>query len=886
VTDIVLHRLNAALAERYVAEREIGRGGMATVYLARDLRHDRSVALKIVHPDLGAVLGTERFLTEIRVTANLQHPTILPLFDSGRAEGQNGSDSTLYYVMPYVEGESLRQRLDRDGPLDVAIALQIAITIADALDYAHRHGVIHRDLKPESILLHASETGRGSTAAVHPVVADFGLALAVSSAGGERLTQTGLSLGTPQYMSPEQATGDRRVDARSDIYSLGAVLYEMLAGEPPHTGPSVQAVFAKLLTERPRSLRLARDTVPQHVDAAVERALAKLPADRFSTAREFAEALESSASPKAIAPARPRSRAVATAAVLGGVALFAGGFALHPSRAKTSDAVTSRFVVPLSGDERLTARNEGSYLAISPDGKRVVYVARAGLSTRLVVRALDELVPRPLAGTEDATSPAVSPDGRWVAFFVGTKLRKMPIDGGPITDIADVTQTDFPSLAWPLDTLLVLGGTGESAGLSAVNASGGRVRTLTKPANAVQHVMPVAIPGGREVLFTNWGPGDSRDDYIGVASLEDGSFTLTPLIGAAAVGIIDGQLLYTRSDGVVMAVPYDARGHKVTGEPVAVLDGVKPGAWPGAPVIASNGTAAYVTGGVRNTIVIADRSGTRPLLDEPRAYTHPRLSPDGRHLALQIESPIGTAIWNYDIATHTLGRLTPELYNTRPEWSPDGTRVLCYSLMNSRRGLGWVPADGSGGITPLVLGPEVEGTISRDGKSLLYRNDDGRGHMEVGAMRLGDTTRTVLIADGARNLSPRLSPDGRLMAYASDQSGQFEVYVRPFRDGGGRVQISVGGGSEPVWARDGTRLYYRQGRAFIVATLSGGDVPSVVRRETLLENDFLTDSEHADYDVTADGNAIVGLAPAEEMRLTIVVNWPDEIRRRLAARGP
>jgi hypothetical protein len=264
------------LSGRYEIEREIGRGGMATVYLARDVRHARHVALKVLNPDLGAVLGAERFLAEIRVTANLQHPNLLPLFDSGEVDGQ------LFYVMPYIEGESLRHKLEREKQLPIDEAVHIGIAVADALDYAHRHGVIHRDLKPENILLHE---GR-------PLVADFGIALAISHAGGERVTKTGFSLGTPQYMSPEQATGDRDVDRRSDIYSLGAVLYESLAGEPPHMGGTGQAIVARILTETAPSVRVRRPTVSEHVAGVIARALEKLPADRWATAHELGAALQ------------------------------------------------------------------------------------------------------------------------------------------------------------------------------------------------------------------------------------------------------------------------------------------------------------------------------------------------------------------------------------------------------------------------------------------------------------------------------------------------------------------------------------------------------------------------------------------------------------------
>ena len=273
---MVLTRLMTALADRYRIDREIGQGGMATVYLAHDIKHDRDVAIKVLKPELGAVLGAERFLAEIKVTANLQHPNLLPLFESGEVEG------LLYYVMPFVEGETLRARLERERQLPLEEAVRLSVAIAQALDYAHRRGVIHRDLKPENILLADGQ----------PLVADFGIALAVSNAGGQRVTQTGLSLGTPQYMSPEQATGDRTVDARTDVYSLGAMTYEMLTGEPPHSGATAQAIIAKLMTEDVRPLTVLRRSVPPHVDAAVRHALEKLAADRFATAGEYAQALQ------------------------------------------------------------------------------------------------------------------------------------------------------------------------------------------------------------------------------------------------------------------------------------------------------------------------------------------------------------------------------------------------------------------------------------------------------------------------------------------------------------------------------------------------------------------------------------------------------------------
>ena len=304
-------RLKTALADRYAIQEEVGAGGMATVYRAEDLKHDRRVAVKVLRPELAAVVGAERFLNEIKVTANLQHPHILALHDSGEAGG------FVYYVMPFVDGESLRDRLNREKQLSIDESIEITRAVASALDYAHRHDVLHRDIKPENILLHDGQ----------PVVADFGIALAVSAAGaGTRLTETGMSLGTPHYMSPEQAMGDRELDARSDVYSLGCVAYEMLAGEPPHTGPTAQAIIAKVMTEEPRRLTLQRRTVPPHVDAAVLRAIEKLPADRFPAASQFAEAL---ISPGAVTAA-PAETLASTAAVLLHVGRSRRAFRFNP----------------------------------------------------------------------------------------------------------------------------------------------------------------------------------------------------------------------------------------------------------------------------------------------------------------------------------------------------------------------------------------------------------------------------------------------------------------------------------------------------------------------------------------------------------------------------
>jgi serine/threonine-protein kinase len=428
-------RLSTALADRYRVERELGAGGMATVYLAHDLRHDRDVAIKVLHSDLGAALGAERFLSEIRTTARLQHPHILPLLDSGDADG------LLFYVMPVVTGESLRSRLERERQLPIADAVRLAREIASALDYAHRHGVIHRDIKPENVLLHDGQA----------LVADFGIALAVQSAGTQRLTQTGLSLGTPGYMSPEQAMGEKTIDARSDIYALGAMTYEMLVGEPPFTGASVQAVVARLISEEPRPLVVQRRSIPEHVEIAVMRALEKLPADRFASAAEFAAALggggtATTFTTRARASSRRSPRAMYALGAVALLASIAAGWGwMRP--AVPPPVVRYRIVI----DSVPAVRDVTGELAISPDGATLV--RSGGPGGVLLVRRRDELSFSPLAGTKDASGPFFSPDGARVGYYSNGALLAVPLAGGPATVIADSLAVP-ESVTWASDGYL------------------------------------------------------------------------------------------------------------------------------------------------------------------------------------------------------------------------------------------------------------------------------------------------------------------------------------------------------------------------------------------------------------------------------------------------
>ena len=554
-----------AIADKYRIERELGAGGMATVYLAEDVRHGRKVALKVLHPELAAVLGNERFLAEIRTTATLQHPNILPLFDSGRVDG------VVYYVMPYVAGETLRDRLDREGQLAVDTAVKITTAVAAALEYAHRQGVVHRDIKPGNILLNDG----------HALVADFGIALAATNAGGSRLTQTGLTLGTPQYMSPEQAAADRIPDGRSDIYSLGAVCYEMLAGEPPFSAPTTHALLGKVFTEETRPLSSLRKAVSPAVEAAVHRALEKLPADRWASAAEFAAAL---AQPDSRAIAQPVTRRTGgySTAVMVSVALaaFAGGVlagrAVWPSEARPAATVTSvrHWAVPLPDSSRFSPTADESAdrrlgVSISSDAAYIAYVGVHGSTTALYLVHPATGTSTALDGTDRARLPVFSPDGRWLAFIADGELRKISVNGGAIIRLA---QLEAPTgLFWLSDEELLV--SQSAIGPGTVSSTGGRFVPLGAHFRAVSVVHTQLLPGNKELLGTtafgdlaviSRATGALRLITAGDATGADRGGFGRALRGHNPHYLSAGYLVYA-SGSSLMAVPFDPKQGRAVG---------------------------------------------------------------------------------------------------------------------------------------------------------------------------------------------------------------------------------------------------------------------------------------------------------------------------------
>jgi len=865
--------LQTAIADRYTIEREIGRGGMATVYLARDLKHDRLVALKLLNPELGAVLGVERFLSEIRVTANLQHPNLLPLFDSGAAAG------LLFYVMPYVDGESLRHRLDREKQLPVDEALHIALAVANALDYAHAHGVVHRDLKPENILLQHGE----------PLVADFGIALAVSNAGGARVTQTGLSLGTPQYMSPEQATGDRVIDGRSDIYSLGAVLYEMLGGEPPHTGTTGQAIIAKLMTEEPRPLTALRRLVPPHVDAAVHRALEKMPADRWSTAREFAEALRGERPAGVIARGRRGSRSampwtVGAVAVVATLVAALEGVLLTRRPSASSGQMTIRFPFVTADSERFVATTPAIPFGISPDDRRVVYVGTGpNGGRRLYVRGLDDMQNRALPNTDNPLQPTFSPDGKWLAAVIQDRIVKMPSDGGPLTTLLALNGKGNAGLSWAdRDTIIAsVGGV-----LEAVPADGGAPVVLSRPdtAHGESQQWGPRVVNDRFVAYVVVGTTGMSSNRVGILDRRTGRATLTTMYGTTVIGSVDDRVLWVTSTGRVMAAPIDRNG--TLGPARLVLEDVlvRPGGAAKA-TLSKNGSLLYQRGLSLSQLAIVDEHGVAtPLGIEPRAFAHPRFSPDGTRIAVDVARAGGSDIWLIDVRTKALTRLTNENgLEAQAQWSADGKRLFYRSIEPSGTTLKSMPIDGSEAPSVVVqsnLDPYGGGT-SHDGKWLVFRTGDPGGHFRdiFYASTSGDRTPRALTTSPWSEVMPSLSPDDRSLAFAADGTGRVEVFVRPFPGPGPTIQISRDGGGEPTWSRDGRTLFYRVGRAMMAVTVTPTPFATSAPR-TIFEGGYLADGGYNNYDVAPDGKHFLMLQSVDRQAETIMVyRWADELRK-------
>ncbi|HMC54126.1 MAG TPA: protein kinase, partial [Gemmatimonadaceae bacterium] len=750
----------------------------------------------------------------------------------------------------------------------------------------------HRDLKPENILLHEDQ----------PLVADFGIALAVSNAGGNRITQTGLSLGTPQYMSPEQATGDRAIDGRTDIYSLGAVLYEMLTGDPPHTGSTAQAIIAKVITDRPRPVRLSRDTVPPQVEAAIDCALAKLPADRFATAQDFVDTLRgtrpvvlprglltpASATTDPTLRASRQKRLLRTAALLtAGAVLGSGGVAFWPRSA--AGPKPARFVLAVNDSARF--RNPPALTtALSPDGSRIVYSGGLENNVRLFVRELDELEAKPISGTENGNFPIFSPDGRNVLFNKNGQILRVGIEGGSPVAVSDSGSGYF----WGDGGVVLIWVTGSST-LYQTTSTGGPFRRIAGAdrAHGISAMgFPFVLPGGKVALVTLYkGTVSGPTAYLGAVRLSTGEVIDLDLPGANP-RYVGGYVFVSRPNGSIYAAPFNARRLRITGPAISVLENVTVRGGVAAEFgVAQNGTMVYRTGFMVRQLVSVDLQGKEtPVLPELREYSAPRFSPDGKRVSISIS---GTSprpdTWIFDRQSGALTRLTQN-GSDRAEWSPDGRTLFMVTQDFGTEHIVGQPWDASGAAKTFLA--------QRDRQVMeLALPRQGRGYL---AARVGAPSRDIWIAPvdspqtlrpflatNAEEMMPSVSPEGMWLAYVSNESGRPEVYVRPMPGPGGRVQISTDGGLEPMWSPKPGELFYRGSGKVILARVNIHEAAPSVTRQVLFDDIYVPSPVHAMYDVSPDGSRLLFTKSAGGDSKTIVVlNWLTEVRERFARARP
>ncbi len=886
-------RLNAALEGRYTIERELGEGGMATVYLADDLKHERKVALKLLKPELAALVGAERFLAEIKTTANLQHPHILPLFDSGEADGY------LFYVMPYVEGETLQDRINREKQLPVDEAVRIATAVGNALQTAHEQGIIHRDIKPANILL-----GRGE-----PLIADFGIALAAGAAGANRLTETGLSLGTPYYMSPEQATGDQVVGPSTDTYALGSVLYEMLVGDPPYPGSTAQAVLGKIIAGETVSAIKHRPSIPANVDAAVSCALEKLPADRFPSAKDFVRALadkhfrHGEAPESAAASTGPSRGSAIAASALAAVLALALGWSLIRSGPPTP---VIRYSLALSPGEELAGGIVRPRMALSPDGERLLYVGPGdGVESRLWVRQRDELQGTQLFGSEGAQSPFFSPDGTQFGFSRdndGTlELAVASFSGGaPVTLVDTLVGRDGGS--WGSDGFIYYDGLtgGGTRGIMRVPATGGtpeQVTTVDTERGETDHVWPHILPEANGLLFTVIRNTNLTDADIGASEVTSGEHQILNR-GVVAKYATSGHLLYVSTEGVLLAAPFDPSRLERTGDGVELASGLNVRTVGAVDLALSHtGRLAYVTGSLSpryGELLWVDRSGNGELIDPDwvENFSSFSLSPDDSQLAVTVllaDFSGQAQVVNKPLPQGPGVLLTPPTnQNDRPVWSPDGQSVLFQTNRNGTADIYSRRADGSADAEPVLSGTAnyTSARFSPDGSWLIYVEDD-----ELYARRTGtEGEPEALGINPWRGAPGSISPNGRWLAYAastSDDPGDVDVYVVPFPNTTASIsRISAQGGFSPIWSHSGGELFYKTLDRELVSldVLDSPDFSPGERRILFTLGDAYIWDAPGVYDISSadDRFVMIGLRTGGlASELIVVENFFEELEERV-----
>lgn len=847
----------------------VGAGGMAEVWKARDTRLNRIVAIKFSQARF-----SDRFEREARAVAALNHPHICQIYDVGPN----------YLVMEFVEGSSLK------GPLPPDEALTLAIQLTDAMGAAHRKGVIHRDLKPANVLLTKSGVK----------VLDFGLAkmdresVTIGEESRTRAvsTQKGTILGTLQYMAPEQLQG-KEVDGRVDIFAFGCVLYEILTGKRAFDGENAATIIAAVM-ERPAPSLIG--VAPAAFDRVVKRCLENDPERRWQTAWDLTGALELVGGGGKDVPIKAEAAGLKSrekliwvvASLLIAASAAVAGWMLKPE----PTGAVSRTVITLGPDEHLANLNSPA-VAISPDGSRVAYVAsRADGPAQLFLRPLNALKAEPVLGTEGASAPFFSPDGQWLAFFALGKLKKVAVQGGPPIPVFDLgAEVSAPGGAWgPNNTILFQSSTG--AFLEGP-ASGGEFRSVAADAKYPLWRWPEFIAGGKAIVFA----GGSAAFYFGTkvsiatAPLGHAGVAKDLIAGGTSPHFAAiGDLIYAQ-DGTLFAVPFDLKLLATTGSSKPVIEGVRESLFGAAQYsVSANGTLVYVPGRMQGStcrLTWVDRKGNEEFLAAPtHAYSFPSLSPDGKRIAVTI-AETASEIWLYDMARGALSRATFGGTNAASMWSPDGARLAFQSGQAGPQNIFWQPADGSGAAERLTTGGFVDAASSwsPDGQTIAFIQVDPVTGWDIWTLTLRDRKVGPLVKTRYNETAPRISPDGRWLAFASDESGRSEVYVQPFPGPGGKWQVSTEGGREPVWNPTGRELFFRVGRRLMAAQVTLKPGFSTGKPEALFEGPWLpTPVTFPNYDVSRDGQRFLMLKPAEQdggvRQIVVVQNWLEELKRR------
>jgi serine/threonine-protein kinase len=872
----------------YEIVSSLGAGGMGEVYRAKDTKLGREVAVKLLLEEVSAdPERMARFEREARMLASLNHGNIATL------HGFEKDGDTRFLVMELVEGETLADRIAR-GPVPVEETIALFLQIAEGLEAAHEKGVIHRDLKPANVKLSAKGEVK---------VLDFGLAKAMTPAGEETdpgsisesptmtlaATMRGEVLGTAAYMAPEQAEG-REVDTRADLWAFGACLYEALTGARTFDGDRPSMVLAAVLKDDPDWSVLPTDT-PRGVRRVLERTLQKDPTRRARHIGDLRLDLEEAQRPddrpgkeRADQPSGARLRTPTALAALLGVGLLGAAIAwiAKPAPESPSNGVTR---LPLAWDTEIDTRMLGlTFGVLSPDGSTFVYPAEG----QLFARRFDQVEPIPLRGTENGVSPFFSPDGRSVGFFTSRELRRVPVGGGVSEKICDVS---FGLTGdWGPDETVIFGTWGPS-GLWRVAASGGTPEVLTEVAgDEFDHDYADFIPGGDAIVFSVAPAGYFWDEgSVVLQSLETGERKVLLEDAFYPRYSPTGHLLFARR-GALFAVPFDASAGEIAGEAIPVVDTLMQSRYMSGIAqysISDTGTLAYVSGSdlVQPTVAVwVDRRGQEtPLGMEAARYFTPSLSPDGRSLAAEIRDSEDTGLWVFDLDGSDSTRLTFDRSGaSAPIWRGDEELIYVSGATGDRR-VFTKRADGAGTASEIVGSDLWPWDVTPDGSTLLGHAYRSETEFDIFTVDLGgDGSLTTLIGTGAREIHPRLSPDGRWLAYQSDESQRMEVYVRPYPDiEGGRWQVSDGGGTMPEWRSDGRELFYRDGRRVLAVTIEAGESLETGAPEILFEGLYTNTPLSSDFLVAPDGSRFLMFKtlnpPESHGELILVQNWFEDL---------